>query len=93
MANLFFRRTIPVGSVVKNPPANAEDMASIPDLGRSHMLRSNLAPCTTTEPVLWSLRAALLKPTSLEPVFCNKRKPAHCKEEKFPLAATREKPM
>ena len=31
----------PHGAVVKNPPANAEDMDSIPGLGRSHMLRSN----------------------------------------------------
>ena len=29
------------GSVVKNPPANAGDMGSIPGLGRSHMPRSN----------------------------------------------------
>ena len=29
------------GSVVKNPPANAGDMSSIPDLGRSHMPRDN----------------------------------------------------
>ena len=29
------------GSVVKNPPANAGDMGSIPGLGRSHMLWSN----------------------------------------------------
>ena len=27
----------PGGSVVKNLPANAGDMGSIPDLGRSHM--------------------------------------------------------
>ena len=27
----------PGGSVVKNPPANAGDMGSIPDPGRSHM--------------------------------------------------------
>ena len=27
----------PGGSVVKNPPANAGDMGSIPGLGRSHM--------------------------------------------------------
>ena len=27
----------PGGAVVKNPPANAEDMGSIPGLGRSHM--------------------------------------------------------
>ena len=31
------------GSVVKNPPANAGDTDSIPDLGRSHMPRSNEA--------------------------------------------------
>ena len=31
----------PSGSVVKNLPANAGDTGSIPDLGRSHMLRSN----------------------------------------------------
>ena len=31
----------PSGSVVKNPPAKAGDMGSIPGLGRSHVLRSN----------------------------------------------------
>ena len=31
----------PRGAVVKNPPANAEDMGSSPGPGRSHMLRSN----------------------------------------------------
>ena len=31
------------GSVVKNPLANAEDMCSNPDPGRSHMPRSNYA--------------------------------------------------
>ena len=30
----------PGGSVVKNPPANAGDTGSIPDLGRSHMPQS-----------------------------------------------------
>jgi len=30
----------PTGSVVKNPPADAGDVGSIPDLGRSHMPRS-----------------------------------------------------
>ena len=34
----------PGGSVVKNPPLNAGDTGSIPELGRSHMLRSNEAP-------------------------------------------------
>ena len=31
----------PGGAVVKNPPANAGDMGSIPGPGRSHVLRSN----------------------------------------------------
>ena len=31
----------PGGSVVKNPPANAEDTGSVPDPGRSHMPQSN----------------------------------------------------
>ena len=33
----------PGGSVVKNPPAKAGDMGSIPDLGRLHMPQSNEA--------------------------------------------------
>ena len=36
-----FHRGFPDGSVVKNPPANAGDMGSIPDLGRFHMPQSN----------------------------------------------------
>ena len=36
-------RGLPGGSVVKNPPANARDMGSITDLGRSHMPQSNKA--------------------------------------------------
>ena len=31
----------PGGSVVKSPPASAEDRGSIPDLGRSHVPRSS----------------------------------------------------
>ena len=31
----------PGGTVVKNPPANAGNMGSIPGPGRSHMPRSN----------------------------------------------------
>ena len=30
----------PGGAVVKNPPANAGDMGSIPGVGRSHVPRS-----------------------------------------------------
>ena len=36
-----FFRDFPGGAVVKNPPANAGDMGSIPGPGRSHMLWSN----------------------------------------------------
>ena len=32
---------LPGGSVVKNPPASAGDVGSIPDLGRSHRPGSN----------------------------------------------------
>ena len=32
---------LPGGPVVKNPPANAGDMGSIPGLGRSHVPRGN----------------------------------------------------
>ena len=34
-------RDFPGGAVVKNPPANAGDMGSIPDSGRSQMPWSN----------------------------------------------------
>jgi len=34
-------KDFPGGSMVKNPPANAEDMSLIPGLGRSHMPWSN----------------------------------------------------
>ena len=34
-------RDLPAGPVVKNPPANAGDMGSIPGLGRSHMPRGD----------------------------------------------------
>lgn len=33
----------PGASVVENPPANAGDTGSIPDLGESHMLRNTYA--------------------------------------------------
>jgi len=35
------RLGFPAGSVGKNLPANARDTGLIPDLGRSHMLRSD----------------------------------------------------
>ena len=46
-------RDFPGGAAVKNPPANAGNMGSIPGLGRSHMPRSNSA-CV---PQLLNLRA------------------------------------
>ena len=36
-----YTRDFPGGAVVKNPPANAGDVASIPGPGRSHMPWSN----------------------------------------------------
>ena len=36
------------GPVVKNPPANAGDMSSIPGLGRSYMPWGQLSWCVTT---------------------------------------------
>ena len=40
------------GSMVKNPPASAEDMGSIPDLGGFPLASEQLSPCATIEPVL-----------------------------------------
>ena len=44
----------PGGSVVKNSPANAEDMGSIPGFGKTpHATKEQLRPWTTAiEPVL-----------------------------------------
>ena len=70
--------------MVKNPPASAGDMGSIPDLGRFYKPRSNgacvpqlLSPCSRARTV------KLLKPTRLEPVLRSKRSPrnamlTHC---------------
>ena len=54
-ANLLLThvKTIELGflgcSVVKNLPANARDMGSIPDQGRTHMPRSNLVCCSVAQ--------------------------------------------
>ena len=74
----------PGGSVVKNPPANAEDMGLIPDPGRSRIFQGTLLVhqnywVCALEPEdhsSWSPRA-------LQPTLCNKRghcneKPEHC---------------
>ena len=38
---IIYHQDFPGGAVVKNSPANAGDMGSSPDLGRSHMPWSN----------------------------------------------------
>ena len=67
-------RGFPGDSVVKNLPANAGDMSSIPDLGRSHRLRSNKA-CALYLLSLWS--------RAQEPQLRKPRHPrAHAPQEK-----------
>ena len=45
--------SFPGGSVAKNPPANAGDTGSIPDIGGPHA-EEQLSSCITpTEPGLW----------------------------------------
>ena len=73
-------RVFPGGPVVKNLPADAEDMGSVASPGRSHMHRSNQA-CA---PQLLSLSSRaqvpqLLKPVGPEPVLQSKRS-AHSEE-------------
>ena len=53
----------PGGSVVKNPPANAGVMGSIPDPGRSHMPWSNWSHV----PQLLTLRSGAQEPQVLSP--------------------------
>ena len=49
--------------MVKNPPANAGDVGSIPGPGRSHMLwRTRPKSTAVAEPVLQSLGAAATEP-------------------------------
>ena len=75
--------------MVKNLPANAGDMGSIPDPGRSHISWSNYAHV----PQLLSLcpRARglqLLSPCTVESVLQNKR--SCCGEAQAPQLETRE---
>ena len=78
---------MPVGSVLKNLPANAGDRDSIPDLVSSHMPQSNYA----LVPQLLSLRSRACKPqlpkaAHPEPVLRNQR--SRCDEEPW---ATRKR--
>ena len=73
----------PGGSAVRNLPANARDMGSIPGPGRTHMLQSNY----THAPQLLNLcsrawEPQLLKPLSPEPGLRNKRSPSSQQLEK-----------
>ena len=61
----------PSGSVVKNLPASAGDVGSIPGSGRSHMPQSNLVQ----EPQLLSLCARAQEPQPMRPCAINFRSP------------------
>jgi len=58
----IIRKDFPSGPVVKNLPANAGDMGSIPGPGNSLMLQSDMPMCHN----YWS-------PHTLQPRLCNKR--------------------
>ena len=61
----------PGGAVVKNPPANAGDMGSIPGPGRSHMPQSNKA-CALQ---LLSLHSRAHEPQLLSPLAATRESP------------------
>ena len=70
MGSLLLKKLIfegfPDGSVVKNLPANAGDMGSVPDTGRSHT--EQLSPCSSTaEPVSRSLETGTTAAACPEP--------------------------
>ena len=70
MVNKFPAWDFPDGPAVKNPPANAGDMGSIPGPGRSHVPRSNQAPDPQLlSPISRAHEPQLLKPVYLEAVF------------------------
>ena len=50
---------LPGGSVVKNPPAAAENMGLLPSLGRSHVLRSNQG--RVCQLLAWALESRRLR--------------------------------
>ena len=89
----------PGDPVVKNSPANAGDMGSIPGLGRFHMPEGNEAHgLQLLSPSSWVCELQLLKPLCLEPMLCNKRshhneKSMRHNKEWFLLTETRESPL
>ena len=69
--------------MVKNPPANAGDMGSIPCLGRSHMPGSNSAQLLSLlalKPVLCHERS-LHTAVKSSPTQYNWRKSVHCNKD------------
>ena len=58
---------IPGDSVVKNPPANAGDTGSVPDVGRPHMPQSLSSRAQELQ---------LPSPPAQRPALCNKS--GHC---------------
>ena len=64
------------GSVVKNLPANAWDMGSIPGLGRSHMPQGNYA--CALEPWATTTEAQAPRAHALKQENRYKEKHAHC---------------
>ena len=56
-------REFPGGTVLKNLPANAGDMGSIPWSGKiPHAVEQQSSCATTTEPALWSRRTTTTEP-------------------------------
>lgn len=82
-------RGLPVGSVLKNLPANAGDRDSIPDLVSSHMPQSNYA----LVPQLLSLRSRAQKPQSLRPCTLEPVSTREAIETRSLCTAAREGPM
>ena len=74
-------KDFPCGSVVKNLPPSARDMASIPDPGRSHMPKSNWV-CVHHS--YWACAPQPLSPHTLEPMHCMKSSPDSSHLEKSP---------
>ena len=72
----YHSQDFPGGPLVKNLPANAEDMSSVPGLGRSPMPQSPHA--TTTEPRIPEL------------MLCKNGAPSTATREQPLLVATRE---
>ena len=76
---------------------NAGDTGLIPGPGRCHTQGRNFC-ATAIEPELYSLQAATIELTCLDPMLHSNRghrseKPAHSNEEESQLTATRERPL